>query len=50
MTYDKWPRRVIVGTSDQLFLLVLVVASCVVASVMGLRRALRVEAGAALTG
>jgi len=50
MTYDKWPRRVIVGTSDQLFLLVIVVASCVVASVMGLRRALRVEAGAALTG
>jgi putative ABC transport system permease protein len=50
MTYDKWPRRVIVGTSDQLFLLVIVVVSCVVASVMGLRRALRVEAGAALTG
>jgi putative ABC transport system permease protein len=50
MTYDKWPRRVLVETSDQLLLLVIVVASCVVASVMGLRRALRVDAGAALTG
>ena len=50
LTYDKWPRRVIVGPADQLLLLGIVVLICVAASVMGLRRALRVEAGAALTG
>jgi putative ABC transport system permease protein len=50
LTYDKWPRRVIVGLPDQLLLLAIVVVICLVASAMGLRRALRVEAGAALTG
>lgn len=50
LTYDKWPRLVLVGTSDQLFLLAMVMAICLVASAMGIRRALRVEAGAALTG
>jgi len=49
LTYDKWPRHIIVGPSDQLFLLAMVVGICVVASVMGLRRAMRVEAGTALT-
>jgi putative ABC transport system permease protein len=50
LTYDKWPRRVIVGPPDQLFLLGIVVGICLFASIMGVRRALRVEAGAALTG
>lgn len=50
LTYDKWPRRVVVGTADQLLLLAMVVMICVVASAMGVRRALRVEAGAALMG
>jgi putative ABC transport system permease protein len=50
LTFDKWPRRVIVGPPDQLLLLVIVLVICLVASGMGLRRALRVEAGAALTG
>lgn len=49
-TYDKWPRRVLVETTDELTLLGLVVAICVVASVMGVRRALRVDPGAALLG
>ena len=49
-TYDKWPRLVLVETTDKLTLLGVVAASCVVASVMGIRRALRVEPGAALSG
>jgi putative ABC transport system permease protein len=50
LTYDKWPRLVLVETADKLTLLVIVVAICVIASVMGIRRALHVEAGTALTG
>jgi putative ABC transport system permease protein len=49
-TYDKWPRLVLVGTTDKLALLALVIAICVVASLMGIRRALRVDPGAALIG
>jgi putative ABC transport system permease protein len=49
-TYDLWPRRVVVLTADKLNLLAVVLSICVVASIMGVRRALRVEAGAALTG
>jgi putative ABC transport system permease protein len=49
-TYDKWPRLVLVQASDKLTLFVLVVAICVVASAMGIRRALRVEPGEALIG
>ena len=50
LTYDKWPRLVLVETADKLTLLAIVVAICFVASAMGIRRALGVEAGAALTG
>jgi len=50
LTFDKWPRRVVVESGDQLALLCIVVAICVIASAMGIRSALRVEAGAALTG
>ena len=50
LTYDQWPRRVLVGPADQLLLLAIVIAICLVASFMGLRRALQVEAGEALTG
>lgn len=50
LTFDKWPRLVVVEIGDQLALLGIVIAICVLASAMGIRRALRVEAGAALTG
>jgi len=50
LTYEKWPRRVLVGPPDELLLLAIVLVICVAASAMGLRRALQVEAGAALTG
>ena len=50
LTFDKWPRLVVVEPLDQLMLLGVVVAICIVASALGIRRALLVEAGAALTG
>jgi putative ABC transport system permease protein len=50
LTFDKWPRLVVVEPRDMLALLGVVVAICVVASALGIRRALQVEAGAALTG
>jgi len=50
LTYEKWPRLVLVETADELTLLGMVLVICIVASAMGIRRALRVEAGAALTG
>ena len=50
LTFDRWPRLVLVETSDRLLLLAVVVVVCVLASALGVRRALRVEAGAALTG
>jgi putative ABC transport system permease protein len=50
LTFDKWPRLVLVETQDRLLLLAVVVVVCALASVLGVRRALRVDAGAALTG
>ena len=50
LTFDKWPRLVLVEAQDQLLLLGVVVAVCVLASALGIRRALSVEAGAALAG
>ena len=50
LTYDKWPRLVLVQTADKLALFAIVVVICLIASAMGIRRALHVEAGAALTG
>ena len=49
-TYGMWPRLVLVRFNDQLTLFAMVVVICLVASAMGIRRALRVEASAALTG
>lgn len=49
-TYDRWPRLVLVEAVDKLILLGLVLSICVAASAIGIRRALRVDPGAALTG
>lgn len=50
LTFDKWPRLVLVEMQDRLLLLAVVVVVCTLASALGIRRALSVEAGAALTG
>jgi putative ABC transport system permease protein len=47
-TYDKWPRLVLVESGDKVSLLVMVILVCVVASLMGIRRALQVEPSEAL--
>jgi putative ABC transport system permease protein len=49
-TYDKWPRLVLVETGDKISLLFMVVVVCIVASLMGIRRALQVEPSEALGG
>ena len=49
-TFDLFPRLVIVSRQDVAFLFVMVLAISLVASLAGIRKALSVEAGAALTG
>ncbi len=49
LTYDEWPRVVLVQTDDNLTL-GMVVMICVIASAIGIRRTLRVEASTAVTG
>lgn len=50
LTYDKFPRRVDLVAADLRGLFVVVVAICVLASLAGIRKALRVEAAEALGG
>jgi putative ABC transport system permease protein len=49
-TYGMWPRLVLVETGDKISLLVIVVIVSIVASLVGIRRALQVEPGEALGG
>ena len=49
-TYDKFPRRVELVTLDLQVLFGIVIAICVVASLIGIRKALHVEAAEALGG
>lgn len=50
LTYDKFPRRVVLTASDLAGLFVIVVVISVLASMIGIRKALRVEAAEALSG
>lgn len=50
LTYEKFPRRVVLVNSDLHVLFVIVMVICVAASVVGIRKALRVEAADALGG
>jgi putative ABC transport system permease protein len=49
-TYDKFPRRVELVPFDLQVLFGIVIAICVVASLIGIRKALKVEASEALGG
>jgi putative ABC transport system permease protein len=49
-TYQYFPRRVLIVASDQYVLLGIVVAICVVASLLGIGKALRVDPTTALGG
>lgn len=50
MTYDRFPRRVELVPLDLQALFAIVMAICVVASLIGIRKALKVEASEALGG
>lgn len=49
-TYQYFPRRIVIVASDQVVLLGIVLGICVVASVLGIVKALRVDLGTALGG
>ena len=49
-TYNMYPRTVLLQPLDMLALFVIVVLICVLASVLGIWRALKVDPGTALTG
>jgi putative ABC transport system permease protein len=48
--YDRFPRRVVLFPTDQLMLMAVVAAICVLASLLGIRRALSVDPLQALGG
>lgn len=50
MLYDRFPRRVVLVSSDQLALMGIVAGICVLASLLGIRRALSVDPLQALGG
>lgn len=50
LTYDRFPRRVVLVPFDQALLLGIVVGICLVASLLGVRRALRVDPTTAMGG
>jgi putative ABC transport system permease protein len=50
LTYEYFPRRVAIMTFDQAVLLGIVVVICVLASVIGIRRALSIDPTTAMGG
>ena len=50
LTYDKFPRRVVLVAFDLQVLFAIVMAICVLASLLGIRKALRVDPSQALGG
>jgi putative ABC transport system permease protein len=50
LTYEKFPRRIVLEPSDLQTLFVIVIAICMLASFVGIRKALKVEPAEALGG
>lgn len=50
LTYEKFPRRIVLETFDMQMLFVIVMAICIISSFVGIRKALKVEPGEALGG
>ncbi len=50
MTYEKFPRRIVLDAFDLQALFVIVVAICIISSFVGIRKALKVEPAEALGG
>lgn len=50
LTYEKFPRRIVLEAFDMQILFVIVMAICIISSFVGIRKALKVEPGEALGG
>lgn len=50
LTYEKFPRRIVLEAFDLQILFVIVMAICMISSFVGIRKALKVEPGEALGG
>ena len=50
LTYEKFPRRIVLEAFDMQILFVIVMVICVISSFVGIRKALKVEPGEALGG
>lgn len=50
LTYEKFPRRIVLDSSDLQWLFVLILAICTISSLVGIRKAMRVEPAEALGG
>ncbi|KHK01702.1 ABC transporter permease [Desulfovibrio sp. TomC] len=50
LTYEKFPRRIVLEASDLQGLFVLILAICTISSLVGIRKAMRVEPAEALGG
>ncbi len=50
LTYDKFPRRIVLEPFDLQMLFVIVIAICMISSFVGIRKALKVEPAEALGG
>ncbi len=50
LTYEKFPRRIVLDAFDMQMLFVIVMAICIISSFVGIRKALKVEPGEALGG
>lgn len=50
LTYEKFPRRIVLEASDLQMLFVIVMAICTISSFVGIRKALKVEPAEALGG
>ncbi|MBL0226097.1 MAG: ABC transporter permease [Geobacteraceae bacterium] len=50
LTYEKFPRRIVLEPFDMQILFVIVMAICIISSFVGIRKALKVEPGEALGG
>jgi putative ABC transport system permease protein len=50
LTYEKFPRRIVLEAFDLQMLFVIVMAICMISSFVGIRKALKVEPAEALGG
>lgn len=50
LTYEYFPRRVVIFVSDQIVVFGIVIGICIAASIIGIRKALKIDATTAMAG